>query len=387
MEPYPPPRVIPRSEHNLSRQLIDPDALKVLYRLHNHGFKAYLVGGCVRDLLLGKTPKDFDVATDAHPQQIRQLFRNSRLVGRRFRLAHVYFRGGKIIEVFTFRRHTELEREKRGAVAHDSFGTPAEDAYRRDITINGIFYNLANFSLEDYVGGLEDLQKGIIRCIGDPDEKFVNDPVRMIRVIRHAARTGFVIEARTFAGLIKHGEKINLCSPVRVRDEFMRELQEGMAQESMKLMIESGFLYALFPSLILPLSEDGHQDCFLRLLQILDKRLSGSQTLPAEFCLAFFLLPFLNYFCPPEQFPSGRAGQVLYQQKIKEWVGEILRPWEFPGRVKETVVRLLSYQRICRAFNRSGKIPLRLWRQPFFSQALKFFLISSSSFEQPPPKI
>ena len=192
MDEQPVPRILPRQEHPLSLRFIDPDALKILYRLHDRGFLAYLVGGCVRDLLLGKIPKDFDVATDAHPQQIRELFRNSRLIGRRFRLAHVFFKNNKFIEVSTFRRRSEFEEE--GAEDHphadNTFGTPSEDAFRRDITINGIFLNIADFSLIDYVGGLEDLRQNMIRCIGDPDEKFVSDPVRMIRVIRHAARTG-----------------------------------------------------------------------------------------------------------------------------------------------------------------------------------------------------
>ncbi|RPJ37359.1 MAG: hypothetical protein EHM27_13405 [Deltaproteobacteria bacterium] len=141
------PRIVPRSEHSLSRQNIDPEALKVLYRLWDHGFVSYLVGGCVRDLLLGKTPKDFDVATDAHPQQIKEGFRHSRLIGRRFRIAHVFFRGGKYIEVSTFRRKSEFEEEEENPhpQGENTFGTPAEDALRRDITINGIFYNPPGF--------------------------------------------------------------------------------------------------------------------------------------------------------------------------------------------------------------------------------------------------
>lgn len=204
MDSYPTVRIVPRVEHSLSRKLIDADTLKVLYRLHHHGFKAYLVGSCVRDLLLGKVPKDFDVTTDAHPQQIHKLFRNCRLIGRRFRLDHVYFRGGKIIEVSTFRRRGKLAENQNIPQANNSFGTPAEDVYRRDITINGIFYNLANFSLIDYVGGLEDLRQRLIRCIGDPEKKFTSDPVRMLRVIRHAARTGFAIEEKTYQSLLKH---------------------------------------------------------------------------------------------------------------------------------------------------------------------------------------
>jgi poly(A) polymerase len=191
------PIIIPRSQHPISRNMIDEEALKILYRLYRHGFLAYLVGGSVRDLLLGRTPKDFDVVTNAHPHEINTLFKNSRTIGRRFRLVHVFFKGKKIVEVSTFRSHSEFEEvqtEEGDIIRTDSFGTPAEDAFRRDITINGLFYNIADFSIIDYVGGMADLQRKVIRSIGGPDEKFQQDPVRMIRVIRHAARTGFPIE-------------------------------------------------------------------------------------------------------------------------------------------------------------------------------------------------
>src|SRR4030043_182212 len=187
--PAPPPLIIPRPQHNLSRRGVEVEALKVLYRLYHAGYKAYLVGGSVRDLLLGKKPKDFDIVTDARPGELRKLFRNSRIIGRRFRLVQVFFRGGHIVEVSTFRRRSEFEEVQEATPTRDNtFGTPAEDAQRRDLTINGLFYNIADFSLVDYVGGLEDLQSGIIRVIGDPAVRFTRDPVRMLRVLRHGAR-------------------------------------------------------------------------------------------------------------------------------------------------------------------------------------------------------
>ena len=203
------PIIIPRSEHPISRSMIDEEALKVLYRLHRHGFLSCLVGGSVRDLLLGKTPKDFDIATNAHPQEIHDLFKNSRIIGRRFRLVHVFFKGGKVMEVSTFRSHSEYEEtltEDGQILRTDSFGTPQEDAFRRDITINGLLYNIADFTIIDYVGGMADLDRQVIRTIGDPDEKFKQDPVRMIRVIRHAARTGFRIEEKTYQAILNHRE-------------------------------------------------------------------------------------------------------------------------------------------------------------------------------------
>ncbi|MBD3853662.1 MAG: polynucleotide adenylyltransferase PcnB, partial [Acidobacteria bacterium] len=210
------PRILTRPEHKLSRKDLSQEAIKVLYRLNRSGYAAYLVGGSVRDLLLGRRPKDFDVATNARPQEIRRLFRNSRIIGRRFRLVHVFFKG-EIIEVATFRASPEPpetpddweEAEEEAAeeeavtdpprprVQEDVYGTPAEDARRRDFTINALFYNIADFSIIDHVGGIEDLERGIIRTIGDPDERFVEDPVRMMRALEYAARLGFEIDPQT----------------------------------------------------------------------------------------------------------------------------------------------------------------------------------------------
>ena len=369
------PRILSRTEHPISRKNIDPDALKILYRLHSHGFLAYLVGGCVRDLLLGKTPKDFDAATDAHPRQIRELFRNSRLIGHRFRLAHVFFPGGKYIEVSTFRRHSEFGSAdpETHPQSDNTFGTPAEDAFRRDITINGIFYNIADFSLVDYVGGLEDLQQGTIRCIGDPEEKFAQDPVRMIRVIRHAARTGFRIEENTYRSLLSHVEKIRLCSPARVRDEFLRELREGSTQESMRLMIETGMLFALFPSFLAPLKEQRERQDFLLFAAALDSLRLSEVPVPDEFYLALFLLPLLQFFCPSAEFPPGRRGQADYLLRVRHWVLDTLGPLHFPRHTREGAIQFLSAQRIFQEFLPGEKLPLRLVRKVFFQPAFHLF--------------
>ena len=173
------PRILSRPEHIISRKDIDPDALKVLYRLKNHGFVAYLVGGGVRDLLLGRRPKDFDISTSAHPQQVRKLFRNSFIVGRRFRLVHVRF-GRNVVETATFRKASEPEAGDTLIRRDNTFGTPEEDAFRRDFTVNALFYDIGTFSIIDWVGGIEDLRARTLRCIGDPDVRFIEDPVRML---------------------------------------------------------------------------------------------------------------------------------------------------------------------------------------------------------------
>ena len=200
------PVIVPRAEHPISRRDIDSDALKVLYRLHESGYTAYLVGGSVRDLLLSRRPKDFDIGTSAHPYQIKKLFRNCWIIGRRFRLAHVRF-GMKTIEVATFRKNvpagteTEPAAEPVEAVEHlepalrdNTFGTPEEDAFRRDFTINALFYDIGTFSIIDYVGGLQDLKDGLLRCIGDPNDRFREDPVRMLRAVVMASRLNFRLD-------------------------------------------------------------------------------------------------------------------------------------------------------------------------------------------------
>ena len=203
------PLIVERSQHSISRKNIHPNALKVLYRLHRFGFKSYLVGGCVRDFLLGKKPKDFDVATDATPGQIRRVFRNCVLVGRRFRVAHIRFRENDIIEVSTFRRNPDISQDGTLLVRRDNtYGTEEEDALRRDLTINGLFYDIATFSILDYIGGIADLQNRIIRTIGDPNIRFREDPVRMIRACRHASRTGFVIHPDTLDATERNSKEI-----------------------------------------------------------------------------------------------------------------------------------------------------------------------------------
>src|SRR2546430_2084755 len=234
MRPMVEPRIVRREEHSLSRKDIDSDALKVLYRLRQFDHVAYLVGGSVRDLLLGRRPKDFDVGTSAHPYQVKKLFRNCWIIGRRFRLAHVKF-GPKVIEVATFRRQVALGEEVvadgvpapdpttpegEHLIHHDNtFGTPEEDAFRRDFTINALFYDIGTFSVIDYVDGLADLRNGVVRSIGDPDVRLREDPVRMIRAIALAARLDFTIEPTLVDAIRTHRHEIAKASLPRLLEE------------------------------------------------------------------------------------------------------------------------------------------------------------------------
>jgi poly(A) polymerase len=240
------PRILSRPEHNVSRKNIDPDALKVLYRLKNSGFVAYLVGGGVRDLLLERQPKDFDVATSAHPQQVRKLFRNCFIVGRRFRLAHVRF-GRKVIEVSTFRRAAEPEEGDTLIRRDNTFGSPDEDAFRRDFTVNALFYDIANFSVIDWVGGLQDLEARVIRTIGDPALRLREDPVRMLRAVALAARLDFTIDPDTAEAIRFLRGEIVRSSPARLLEELYKILRQGRSQRTFELLHAHGLLAYLLP--------------------------------------------------------------------------------------------------------------------------------------------
>ena len=275
------PTIVPRAEHTISRRDVDPDALKVLYRLHEHHYIAYLVGGSVRDLLLNRRPKDFDIGTSAHPHQVKKLFRNCWIIGRRFRLAHVKF-GTKTIEVATFRRHVAASRADAGdrtAAAADAgrreseatpddraaarrraedhlihrdntYGTPEEDAFRRDFTVNALFYDIGTFSIIDYVGGLDDLDARVIRCIGDPEVRFLEDPVRMLRAVVLAARLQF--DDRS-AGARRHRDPSSRDRAQRARRGCSRSTTRSFAratrEEAFTQLRATGLLKAITPEL------------------------------------------------------------------------------------------------------------------------------------------
>ena len=251
------PRIVPRAEHPISRRDIDPDALKVLYRLRQFDHVAYLVGGSVRDLLLGRRLKDFDIGTSAHPYQVKKLFRNCWIIGRRFRLAHVKF-GQKVIEVATFRRQVEPGEEvvQDGVPAPDpttpqgeqlihhdnTFGTPEEDAFRRDFTINALFYDIATFSIIDYVGGLDDVRAGLVRAIGDPEVRFREDPVRMLRAVALAARLDFAIDPPVLDAIRLLRHEIAKAAPPRLLEEYYKILRAGAAEKAFRTLAQLGLL-------------------------------------------------------------------------------------------------------------------------------------------------
>lgn len=243
------PRIINSQEHPIVPEMIDRDALFVLRKLAAAGFSGYLVGGGVRDLYLGNTPKDFDISTNARPGQLRKLFPHSITIGRRFRLVQVFFRGGKTIEVSTLRSlcEHEIDGPEEVLLPNNTFGTVSEDARRRDLTINSLFYEIENGTIIDYVGGVDDLDKGIVRIAGDPMRRINRDPVRALRAIRHAARNTFTIETETWKAICANSDKLSLCPPSRLRDEFLRDLYGGSIGSWFDLAQQSGIFAALFP--------------------------------------------------------------------------------------------------------------------------------------------
>ena len=254
------PRLIARADHSVSRKLISGATLKVLYRLKKSGFKAYLCGGAVRDLMLGRRPKDFDVATDATPREVKRLFRNGRIIGRRFRLVHVIFED-EIIEVSTFRAPPDPKYQRsapdENLITDDNtWGTPRDDAFRRDFTINALFYSIADFSVIDYCGGVDDMGRNLVRVIGDPDLRFQEDPVRMVRACEFAGRLGFEIEEETRDGIRRNAGEMKKAAPPRMAEELLQLLRCGHAAKAMQWMLDLDLLDVVLPEALAMIKAD-----------------------------------------------------------------------------------------------------------------------------------
>ena len=279
------PRIIPRPEHTLSRGCVSQNALKVLYRLKDCGYQSYLVGGCVRDVLLGHEPKDFDVATDATPEQIRKAFRNCRLIGRRFRLAHIHF-GRDYIEVATFRGRGDedgddgTDREVRDGrlISDNVYGTIEEDAERRDFTVNALYYNIEDFSVRDYVGGYEDLKARRLRLIGDPEQRYQEDPVRLLRAVRFAAKLGLDIDPATEKPLTE------------LFDEVLKLFLTGHAQRTTEMLQHYGLFDALFPdSARCAQEQPSYARMLRRAMENTDERVAQGKPVTPAFLFAVLL--------------------------------------------------------------------------------------------------
>ncbi|MDH3751834.1 MAG: polynucleotide adenylyltransferase PcnB, partial [Gammaproteobacteria bacterium] len=289
------PKIIPRAAHNVSRDEISKSALKVLYRLHKSGYQAFLVGGCVRDAMLELHPKDFDVATNATPEEVRALFGNCRLIGRRFRLAHVRF-GREVIEVATFRaaanhKDDDHAHDEEGRIVRDNvYGSIEEDVQRRDFTCNALYYNIADFSIWDYVGGVRDVERKRLVLIGDPDMRMREDPVRMLRAVRFAAKLGFTIDAAAEKAMAKDVPLLANVPAARLFDEFLKLFQSGYAEQTFDLLREYKLFAELFPATDKELDEDPSFLQFVKAaLQNTDRRVRADKSVTPMFLIGVFL--------------------------------------------------------------------------------------------------
>ncbi|NOI56689.1 poly(A) polymerase [Vibrio coralliilyticus] len=371
--------IITRQEHNISRKQISDNALKVLYRLHGAGFDAFLVGGGVRDLLLAQNPKDFDIATNATPEQIRQLFKNCRLIGRRFRLAHIMF-GRDIIEVATFRGHHQetskniSQQSKEGMLLRDNvYGTIDEDAERRDFTINAMYYNIGDYAIHDYAGGNEDLEDRLVRLIGDPETRYREDPVRMLRAIRFAVKLDFDIEEDTAAPIEEMSPLLRDIPSARLYEESLKMLQSGYGLETYHLMREYNLFQQLFPAI----SEDFTEEYSSKTEQMLDLVLDSTDQRIEEgkrINPAFMFAAMLWY---PLQ---ARAELLMEKRKLSAYdaimeasnyiLDEQVRTIAIPRRHTATIREIWQLQ--LRMPRRNGKRAFRLMELNKFRAGFDF---------------
>lgn len=370
------PKVYTVDDHDIQPNLVDRDALFVLAKLHEAGFIAYLVGGSVRDLLLKRTPKDFDISTSARPEEIKQLFqRNCLLIGRRFRLAHVRF-GHKILEVSTFRSG---DNESDLIVRDNQWGTPEEDVLRRDFTINGLFYDPASHSIIDYVGGWEDIHKNTLRSIGDPEVRFKQDPVRMIRLLKFRARFGFNIAPEARKALIKCKQEILKSSSARILEEILRMLESGAAAPFFNLLTESGMLELLYPFLANFIKGPRGQEVYSYLMGADRINLSARKAPMERPILAGCLLfPMLQQEMQAQFLDRDR---VPHLGEIMMLTASVIKQFEsasfvlFPRRLTAIMSGLLSNQfRLTPVSGKKMHHP-RIFRNKDFPEALAFLKI------------
>ncbi len=385
------PLVIPRAEHTISRTLISDSALKVLYRLKDAGYASFLVGGCVRDLMLGREPKDFDVVTNARPEQIKELFRNARLIGRRFRLAHIRY-GQDIIEVATFRAapHTGKEEgesdddvDETGRLLSDNvFGSQEEDAVRRDITVNALYYDISDFTVKDYVGGVADLEAGLMRMIGDPATRFREDPVRMLRVVRFVSRLGFRIDPATADPMYDIGHLLLNVSPARMFEEVLKLFQGGYALETYEMLRHFDLFRFLFP-----LTEDSLADEDANFPRVLlpqalantDQRIQDGKPVNPAFLFAALLWEPVR-LAMERRIAQGQHPFEALTQAGEEVLREQQRHVSIPKRFSFPMREIWEMQ--SRFARRSGKNAFRLMESKRFRAAYDFLLLRAHAGEE-----
>ncbi len=416
------PTIIPRPEHSVSRRWISPNAVRVLYRLKEHGHLAYLVGGGVRDLLLGREPKDFDIATDATPGEVKKIFRNCRLIGRRFRLAHIHFHN-EIIEVATFRSSTTEETQAEpeaevktevpqpvpllpegaaapaspseapaperprpprmlktedGMILRDNvFGTAEEDARRRDFTVNALFYNIADFSVIDYVGGMQDLRRGLIRTIGDPVVRFTEDPVRMVRAVRFAAVLGFDIEESTERALLELKDRVALASPSRMYEEVLKLFLLGEGEKTYQLLRKTGLFSVIFPRLNewVDTESDGFPHIRIgKALEWIDASVHAGRAVPPSILFALMFGQYIEEKTA-ELRASGAAALDAVTRAVAGVLTEQVKRVQIPKKAGLAMRDIYWNQQ--RFEKREGKYPRYFMRRPGFAEAFEYLRFTS----------
>lgn len=381
---------IPRSEHSISRVNISPNALKVLYRLKDSGYQAHLVGGGVRDLLLGREPKDFDIATDAHPEDVRKLFRNCRLIGRRFRLAHVMF-GREIIEVATFRAlqqggdgHADQHVDDEGRLLRDNvFGDIEGDAFRRDFSVNALYYNIADFSIIDYTGGMADIERGVLRLIGDPDVRYREDPVRMLRAVRFATKLGFRLEPETEQPIEELAPLLGDIPPARLFDEMLKLFMGGSALANFEMLRHYNLFGQLFPLTEQSLThEENHFPLTLisRGMANTDARIEQGKPVTPAFLFAVFLWQPVRERAAQLEAEGLHPAQALQHagsQIIAEQAAVMATPRRFSLPMRDIWMLQLRLE------NKGGRRSQRVLSHPRFRAAYDFLLLRAEAGEVP----
>ncbi len=377
-----------RGEHGISREDVSANALKVMYRLNGAGFESYLVGGCVRDILMGHEPKDFDVVTNATPEQIKGLFRNCRLIGRRFRLAHIVF-GREIIEVATFRGHHQetdedenlpkgkavAKRDAHGQLVRDNvFGTIEEDAERRDFTFNAMYYSVADFTVKDFANGLAAIEKREVELIGDPETRYREDPVRMLRAVRFAVKLGMRIEAKTAAPIKSLANLLQNIPPARLFEETLKLFLSGKGEETFLMLHEYGLIEPLFPQLTPFLKDENSREMQFvrRVLANTDERINSNQRVTPAFLYAALLWYPVEEESQRLQSESGLNAHDAFNIASGEVIARQTQRIMIPKRFS-TVVRdiWILQQRLPKRF---GRRAFQLLTHPKFRAGYDFLL-------------
>lgn len=377
------PVIIPRDQHSISRKQISQNALNVLYTLKDAGYEAYLVGGCVRDLLLGHEPKDFDVATNALPEQVHSLFRRSRLIGRRFKLVHVRF-GRDVIEVATFRAPPEENNhvDDQGRIVQDNvYGNLEQDAWRRDFTVNALYYNIRDFSIVDYTGGIEDLNAGLIRLIGDVETRYREDPVRMLRALRFVAKLGLKLDAKTEAGIFQLANLLSDIPPARLFDETLKLYLTGNAAVTHELLCHYGLFDEMYPqtAALLHQEKDGYpRTLLMKALENTDKRIDEDKPVTPAFLFAALLWEPVRQraqFLTENGMPEIPAMQRASSEVITDQIQRVAVPKRF-SLVTRDIWNLQP-----RLTKRQGKRAFRSLLHPKFRAGYDFLALRSESGE------